>query len=93
MSPMVSIISKKKTDIKNFEKNLKEEKATLLKIRNYIENNFEYVGKNFSKEVREIYYDKKSKRNIYGSTTEDERKELAEEGIDLISVPWVSKEN
>ncbi len=93
MSPMVSIISKKKTDIKNFEKNLKEEKATLLKIRNYIENNFEYVGKNFSKEVREIYYDKKSKRTIYGSTTEDERKELAEEGIDLISVPWVSKEN
>ena len=93
MSPMISIISKKKIDNINLEKNLKSEKAKLLKIRNYIENNFEYVGKNFSKEVREIYYDKKSKRTIYGSTTEDERKELAEEGIDLISVPWVSKEN
>ena len=93
MSPMISIISKKKIDNINLEKNLKSEKAKLLKIRNYIENNFEYVGKNFSKEVREIYYDNKSKRTIYGSTTEDERKELAEEGIDLISVPWVSKEN
>ena len=93
MSPMISIVSKKKIDNINLEKNLKSEKAKLLKIRNYIENNFEYVGKNFSKEVREIYYDKKSKRTIYGSTTEDERKELAEEGIDLISVPWVSKEN
>ena len=29
------------------------------KIRKYIENNFEYVGKNFSRKVREIYYDKK----------------------------------
>ena len=93
MSPMISVSSKKKIDTINLEKNLKSEKAKLLKIRNYIENNFEYVGKNFSKEVRDIYYDKKSKRTIYGPATEDERKELAEEGIDLISVPWVSKEN
>ena len=93
MSPMISVSSKKKIEIVNLEKNLKSEKEKLLKIRNYIENNFEYVGKNFSKEVRDIYYDKKSKRTIYGPATEDERKELAEEGIDLISVPWVSKEN
>ena len=63
MSPMISVISKKKIDIINLEKNLKGEKAKLLKIRNYIENNFEYVGKNFSKEVRDIYYDKKSKKS------------------------------
>ena len=93
MSPMISVISKKKVDTINLEKNLKGEKAKLLKIRKYIENNFEYVGKSFSKEVRDIYYDKKSKRAIYGSATEDERKELAEEGIDLISVPWANKEH
>ena len=93
MSPMVSIISKKKINTINLEKNLKGEKAKLLKIRNFIENNFEYVGKNFSKKVRDIYYDKKSKKAIYGSATEEERKELAEEGIDLINVPWVNKEN
>ena len=93
MSPMRSVISKKKVDTINLEKNLKGEKAKLLKIRKYIENNFEYVGKNFSKEVRDIYYDKKSKRAIYGSATEDERKELAEEGIDLINVPWANKEH
>ncbi len=93
MSPMLSVSSKKKIETVNLEKNLKSEKEKLLKIRNYIENNFEYVGKNFSKEVRDIYYDKKSKRTIYGPATEDERRELAEEGIDLISVPWVSKEN
>ena len=58
-------------------------------LRRFIEKNFEYVGKDFSKKVREIYYDKKSKKTIYGSTTAKERKELAEEGIDLISVPWI----
>ena len=93
MSPMLSVSSKKKIETVNLEKNLKSEKEKLLKIRNYIENNFEYVGKNFSKEVRDIYYDKNSKKTIYGTTTTEERKELAEEGIDLISIPWVNKDN
>ena len=93
MSPMISVISKKRIDTINLKKNLKGENAKLSKIRNYIEKNFEYVGKNFSKEVRDIYYDKKNKRAIYGSATYEERKELAEEGIDFINIPWVNKEN
>ena len=56
-------------------------------------NLLEYVGKNFSEEVRDIYYDKSSKKTIYGTTTLKEREELAEEGIELLSVPWVDKEN
>ena len=43
--------------------------------------------------VREIYYDKKTSKTIYGTTTKEERKELAEEGIDLITIPWVEKDN
>ena len=43
--------------------------------------------------MREIYYDKKSNKAIYGTTTSEEKKELAEEGIDLISIPWVNKDN
>ena len=82
---------------KNFslEKNkeFEAEKKQLLNIRKFIEKNFEYVGKNFSKKVREIYYDKKSKKTIYGTTTTKEREELAEEGIDLYSIPWVEKDN
>ena len=37
--------------------------------------------------------DKKSKKSFYGTATKDEREELSEEGIDLLSVPWVSKDN
>ena len=63
------------------------------KLRNYIEKNFEYVGANFSKKVREIYYDKKNNKAIYGKTTQKERNELNEEGIDLLSMPWINKDN
>ena len=92
MSPNLSIIQKNK-NLEKLEKSLKIEKQKLIKIREYIEKNFEYVGKNFSKKVREIYYDKNSIKTIYGSTTPEERDELREEGIDLLSIPWVDKEN
>ena len=89
MSPMIT--SGKKNN--NINSLIKNEKKRLLQIREYIEKNFEYVGKNFSKKVRDIYYDKKNKKTIYGTTTSKERKELAEEGIELFSVPWINKEN
>ena len=65
----------------------------LLKLRNYVEKNFEFVGDKLSKRIREVYYDKGSNKSMYGTTTKDEREELAEEGIDLLSIPWVSKDN
>jgi len=92
MAPMISGTKNIKNSFKT-NKELHNEKKKLIEIRKYIENNFEYVGKDFSKKVREIYYDKKKKKTIYGTTTPEEREELAEEGIDLISVPWVSKDN
>ena len=91
MAPMINS-SNKSQDI-NIVKDLKNEKNKHLKIRKFIENNFDYVGKDFSKKVREVYYDKSSKKAIYGTATPDEREELKEEGIDLLSIPWVDKDN
>ena len=93
MSPMVSIPKKHNTKLNFDEKKFKKERNKRIKLRNYIENNFEYVGEDFSKKVREIYYDKKSDKIIYGTTTAKEREELADEGIDLLSIPWVNKDN
>ena len=93
MSPMISNLSNKKEKIKEIDKGVIEEKNKLFQLRKYIETNFDYVGKDFSKKVREIYYDKKNKKAIYGTTTPEERKELVEEGIDLLSIPWISKDN
>ena len=75
------------------EKDLFKEKQKLQQLRKYIEKNYEFVGKNFSKRVREIYYYKNNKKTIYGSTTPKEREELADEGIDLLSIPWIDKDN
>ena len=95
MAPMVSVVKGKedKIDFIKINKKIQNEKEELLKIRKFIENNFEDVGNNFSKKVREIYYDKKSKKTIYGSTTAKEREELAEEGIEILSLPWINKDN
>ena len=92
MAPMVSV-EKREANLQKIDKIMMEEKKKLTKLRNYIEKNFEYVGKDFSKKVREIYYDKKNNKSIYGTTTDQERQDLEEEGIDLMSVPWLEKEN
>ena len=93
MAPMISGVKLKKENISLMNKKLLDERDKLLKLRGYIEKNFEFVGNKFSKKVREVYYDKKTKKSIYGTTTPQEKEELAEEGIDLITVPWVSKDN
>ena len=93
MAPMVSNTKLTQSELSNLYKDLKAEKKRLMNIRKYIEENFENVGDNFSKKVREIYYDKKNNKTIYGTTTAEERDELADEGIDLISVPWIEKDN
>ena len=93
MAPMVSgTKSKEATDIL-LDKKLLSDKNKLSKLRDYVEKNFEFVGDNFSQKVREVYYDKKNKKSIYGTTTPKEKEELAEEGIDLLSIPWISKDN
>ena len=92
MAPMVSLVNDNK-ELNSLENILKDEKNKLLELRNYVEKNFEFVGDNFSKKVREVYYDKKNKRTFYGTTTPEERKELENEGINLLTIPWVNKDN
>tara|TARA_B100001057_G_scaffold490099_1_gene577682 strand:+ start:1273 stop:1695 length:423 start_codon:yes stop_codon:yes gene_type:complete len=93
MAPMISNSKMKKEEVKSLSKDFKDQKNKLLQLRKYIEKNFDYVGKDFSKKVREVYYDKKNEKAIYGTTTPEERKDLLEEGIDLISIPWLNKDN
>ena len=93
MAPMISSSKKIEESNSSFHKNLKYGKKNLLKLRKFIEKNFDYVGKDFSKKVREVFYDDKNNKAIYGTTTLEEREELADEGIDLISIPWIDKDN
>ena len=90
MSPRIS--SKKEINFPN--KEIRKMKKDLLKLRRFVEKNFDYVGENFPNEVRKVYYDKKRNKNIYGTATAKEADELNDEGIDLTTIPWIdNKEN
>ena len=85
MAPSVanSKLHNKQKQISNIK--MKNFKKDLLKLRKFVENNFEYVEQNFANKVREVYYDKNSKKNIYGKATQYEE-ELKKEGIDLVNI-------
>ena len=78
---------KKEKHLQDFKKVQKE----LVKIRKFVEKNFENVGKDFPREVRNVYYDNRKNKNIYGQATPEETEELKEEGIEVTSIPWVDK--
>ena len=57
------------------------------KIVDYVENNFDNVGCDFSKEALKIHYGVTEPRNIRGVSTPEEEKVLDQEGIDYIKLP------
>ena len=93
MAPTILNSKEKDKQIEITNQDFNDTKKKLSNLRKYIEKNFDYVGKDFSKKVRQVYYDKKSQKGIYGTTTPKQRDELAEEGIDLFSIPWINKDN
>ena len=88
MAPNLSSKSNKEFKKTKLEKNIKKQ---LLNFRKYIEKNCKNVGENFTREARNIHYDKKNSQGIYGKTTPEEASELIEEGIEVVTVPWVHK--
>ena len=88
MAPNLSSKSNKVFKKTKLEKNIKKQ---LLNFRKYIEKNCKNVGENFTREARNIHYDKKSSQGIYGKATPEETSELLEEGIEFTTIPWVDK--
>ena len=86
---MAPNLSSKSNQISKKTKLAKNIKKQLLDFRRYIEKNCKNVGYNFPQEARNIYYDKKVSKGIYGKTTPEETAELLEEGIEVATVPWV----
>ena len=69
-------------------------KKKISEFQKFIKNNFEYVGNNFAYEARSIHYNnKKKEKNIYGTASKQDLKELKEEGIDAQTIPWIEDKN
>ena len=58
----------------------------------YINNNFEDVGSQFSAEALKMHYGVTEKRSIKGSATIEEENTLKDEGIDFFKVPLPEKD-
>ena len=88
MAPNLSSKSNKLSRKSKLEKNIKKQ---LLDIRKYVEKNCKNVGENFTQEARNIHYDKKKSKGIYGKASPEETVELIEEGIEVATIPWIDK--
>tara|TARA_B110000438_G_C15774710_1_gene633530 strand:- start:1259 stop:1678 length:420 start_codon:yes stop_codon:yes gene_type:complete len=87
MSPNIS----KKS---NSKKNIKEKQTIINNIKKYkkiIEKNFDYVGDNFTEEAKKMKYGEVDERPIYGEANLEQTKELINEDIDVVPLPWTSK--
>jgi hypothetical protein len=60
-------------------------------LRRHVEANCHYVGQNFAEEARKIHYGETAQRSIYGEASEEEASALAEEGIEVHSIPWPAR--
>ena len=88
-SLMAPNLNKKTNSIK-----LKENKKTLInkieKFKKTIEKNYDYVGENFTEEAKKIKYGEADERPIYGEANIEQAKELSDEDIDIVALPWTS---
>lgn len=56
-------------------------------LRKHVEDNCDYVGDKFADEARRIHYGETDDRPIYGEATNEDAKELDEEGIEVHRLP------
>ena len=57
--------------------------------RDYVEKNFDNVGKRFPEEARRIHYGETKERGIYGEASPREISELIDEGVEIAPLPDV----
>jgi hypothetical protein len=50
-------------------------------------------GTDFTTEVRKMHYGDSEPENIYGHSSAEERESLADEGINVMTLPWLPPEH
>ena len=68
-------------------------REAMTELRKQVESNADYVGEKFPEEARRIHYGETEERAIYGEASPDEAKELNDEGIEIVAIPWPSRQD
>ena len=80
-----------KSGAPSISKDLAAEKASLEQTQKeaieFVKNNFDDVGADFTKEALKIHYGATEPRNIRGVSTKEEEKTLEDEGIQFVKIP------
>jgi len=67
--------------------------AQLRQLQRKIKTECRDVGTEFAAEARKIHYGESAPENIYGQSSDEEREALADEGIDVVAMPWLPPEH
>ena len=86
MAPNVS----KKSNSKISKRN-KSIASNVKKLKKIIEKEFDYVGDKFTEEAKKIKYGETKERAIYGEASIEQTKELMDEDIDVLPLPFSTK--
>ncbi len=87
MAPNIAVKSNRKVAAATAAPDAAEVVETFRKMRDYVQDNSDYVGDKFAEEARRIHYDEADARSIYGEATVDDARELNEEGIEVLPLP------
>ena len=63
--------------------------AQLRHLQRKIKSECRDAGADFATEVRKMHYGDSEPENIYGHSSAEERDSLADEGIDVLTLPWL----
>tara|TARA_B100001057_G_scaffold20920_1_gene19375 strand:- start:101 stop:514 length:414 start_codon:yes stop_codon:yes gene_type:complete len=86
MAPNVA--KKSNTIISNKNKSIA---SNIKKLKKIIEKEFDYVGDKFTEEAKKIKYGEVKERAIYGEASIEQTKELIDEDIDVLPLPFSTK--
>ena len=86
MAPNLS----KKSNSKISKRN-KSIASNVKKLKKIIEKEFDYVGDKFTEEAKKIKYGEVKERAIYGEASIEQTKELIDEDIDVLPLPFSTK--
>ncbi|WOI52451.1 DUF1178 family protein [Parvularcula sp. LCG005] len=86
MAPSIST-SRRTSSAPNADAVLEAFNESARRAKDYVEKNFDHVGKQFPEEARRIHYGETKDRPIYGEASPKEVSELREEGVTVAPLP------
>ncbi len=75
----------------NEDSDLEQATRKLAELRRKVEENADYVGKDFAREAREIHDGTQPGRAIYGEARPEEARALLEEGVPVLPLPFAPR--